>query len=211
MNYSSKAMRWALAATTCVIALFGWWYIRQRNLETNWHITVYYTAVERFHHGKPEAIFGCIRQECDHDNEPLGEYPQDFVAAVEQEGAGRITSGEHAGAYLNWSYDVGFWLDTLPADTHGQTLKPYVSAAADGAVLPQGTHVRVVHCGTSEVDASVCRKLTNAHLIINDEFTPGLGGAKHLDVYIGEEDREDFEQSASYTDLKNAAIQIQKQ
>src|SRR3954469_25445121 len=52
-------------------------------------ITVYYTAVEEYHHGEPERVTGCPRLTCSHGHDDLGTYPAGFVAAVRSEGTGR--------------------------------------------------------------------------------------------------------------------------
>ncbi len=44
--------------------------------------------------------------------------------------------------------------------------------------------------------------------MITDEFTTGLGGSRHVDVYIGEETGPGFTDSAWYTTLENAELQI---
>jgi hypothetical protein len=77
----------------------------------------------------------------------IGSYPADFVKFVKDEGTGRITSGGHAGKYLNWSYDVGYWLDFAPRDAYGNSLVPYVSTAADTDVLRAGDQFTLVDCG----------------------------------------------------------------
>ncbi|WP_197717036.1 RlpA-like double-psi beta-barrel domain-containing protein [Glycomyces terrestris] len=177
--------------------------------EPGWEVTVYYTAVESFHDGAPVAVTGCPTIECEGGDDPLGSYPEDFVQAVEDEGTGRITSGEHAGDYLNWSYDTGYWLDTEPRNSHGDPLRPFVSAAADPDVLPEGTRLRIADCGDAEdVTAEVCEELQAADWIIEDEFTPGLGGEHHIDVYLGEEDQADFTETDWYTTLVNARIEF---
>ncbi len=177
-----------------------------------WTITVYYTAVESFHHGQPRQVTGCPRQDCAHGNDPLGAYPTDFVAAVHDEGTGRITSGDHAGNYLNWSYDTGYWLDTVPADTTGQRLQSFSTAAADSGVLAQGARFTVATCGSEEdhsaVDPVACARLQAATWTIHDEFTPGLGGDKHIDLYVGEEDRVGFTDSPLYLTGTGARITI---
>jgi len=54
----------------------------------------------------------------------------------------------------------------------------------------------------------VCAKLSAAHWVFTDEFTPGLGGRKHLDVYIGEETGPGFTDSTWYTTLKGATVTV---
>src|SRR5436309_1055531 len=79
-----------------------------------WEISIYYTPVERYHTGVPKAVTGCLTITCKNGTAVIGTYPKDFVAAVKEEGNGRITSGAHAGQYLNWSVGIGFWLDSAP-------------------------------------------------------------------------------------------------
>lgn len=175
---------------------------------TGWEITVYYTAVEKLHDGRPEQVTGCRKIDCAHGDEDLGEYPEDFVDAVEEEGTGRT----EAGRYLNWSYDIGYWLDTAPRDTNGHALHPFVSAAADPGVLARGTRFRIAGCGTaddgSRPAARVCTALRNAAWQVTDEFTPGLGGSHHIDAYIGEETGRDFTGSPWYLTLRNATLAV---
>ena len=132
----------------------------------------------------------------------LGSFPASFVKAVKDEGTGRTADGR----YLNWSYDTGYWMDTAPRDTAGRPLRPWVSAAADASVLRSGSRFTIVRCGTAEVTADVCAKLKAPTWTVVDEFTPGLGGDKHVDVYIGEETGRDFTESDLYTTLESATL-----
>ncbi|MFI7601677.1 hypothetical protein [Actinoplanes sp. NPDC049681] len=175
-------------------------------LTSGWEVTVYYTAVEAYHSGEAETVTGCPRIDCAHGDQDLGAYKSDFVAAVREEGAGRTAGG----AYLNWSHDVGFWLDTRPRDTGGRALRPFVSAAADPGVLARGTQFRIADCGHaddgSRPAAKVCAALRAARWTVTDEFTPGLGGSKHIDAYIGEETGPDFTSSPWYLTLQGATL-----
>jgi len=171
---------------------------------------VYYTAVESFHSGATTAVKGCPDQDCAFGNSALGTYPSTFVKAVKDEGAGRITSGAQAGRYLNWSYDVGYWLDSVPCNTHGNALTPWVSAAADGGVLRQGARFRLQaplrQDDGSAVDGGFAAQLGAATWNVDDQFTPGLGGAGHLDLYIGEENQVNFMSGPRYITMSNATI-----
>jgi hypothetical protein len=173
---------------------------------TGWTVTVYYTAVERFHDGRATQVTGCPRLECTRGDTNLGTYPADFVQAVRAEGTGRTA----AGRYLNWSHDTGFWLDEAPRDAAGRPLRPWQSAAADPGVLRAGTRFAIVDCGRDDdggpIDATVCARLRSAQWLITDEFTPGLGGERHIDVYIGEETQRDFKRTAWYTTLNRATL-----
>ena len=173
-------------------------------------ITVYYTAVESFHTDAAQSVSGCLIRDCAFGNSLIGSYPASFIKATKTEGTGRITSGTNAGKYLNWSSDVGYWLDTIPSDGYGGALVPFRTAAADAIALPKGTQFRLVGPlkleDGSALDAGSANRFLAATWLINDQFTPGLGGALHLDVYIGEEDRVNFTNSAMYTTLANVKI-----
>jgi hypothetical protein len=175
---------------------------------TGWTVTVYYTAVEAFHSGTATRVTGCPRLECRRGDADLGSYPADFVRAVRDEGTGRTA----AGSYLNWSHDTGFWLDTAPRDAAGRALRPWRSAAADPDVLPPGSAFVVDACGTDDgggpVDPGVCARLRQARWTVTDEFTPGLGGQRHVDVYIGEETGPGFTRGPWYTTLAGATLRI---
>jgi hypothetical protein len=157
--------------------------------------------VEQYHAGPPAAVRGCLALGCANGTLDLGTYASDFVRAVKDEGTGRITSGPQAGTYLNWSIDVGYWLDTAPRDARGQALVPYVSAAADPSIA-FGTPFNVLACGVddstgsaADIDSRVCAQLQAANWLVQDRFTEGRVG-QHLDLYIGEEDQPDFSNSS---------------
>jgi hypothetical protein len=177
-------------------------------------ITVYYTAVESFHAGPARLVRGSLTPEDAPGNVALGTWPSDFVQAVMDEGTGRITSGPHAGRYLNWSHDIGYWLHTVPANAYGERLVPFRTAAADTDVLPRGTRFRLaaplVQDDGTPLDADSARRFLDAEWEVQDQFTPGLGGANHLDLHIGEEDRANFtETSPRYTTLVNVRISVE--
>jgi hypothetical protein len=171
-----------------------------------WQVTVYYTAVESFHSGPSVAVRGCPVIDCENGDDLLGTFPQSFVTAVKDEGTGRTVSGR----YLNWSYDKGYWLDSQPRDSFGKPLKPFVSAAADG--VKTGSRIKLVSCGRTpegtNVDFAVCQKLASSSWEITDEFTPGLGGKRHIDLYLGEETGPRFTESAWYTTFSEAVLEV---
>lgn len=174
-----------------------------------YEVTVYYTAVESFHADPKVAVTGCQIRECAHGSASLGSYPESFVLAVKQEGTGRITSGAQAGRYLNWSYDVGYWLDDVAVDSYGGQLVPFSSSAADG--LARGFRFRLVgpllDDSGATLDPGAAARLTGSIWTISDQFTPGLGGARHVDLYIGEEDRPSFESTSPlYTTLHDVRL-----
>lgn len=204
----------AAGALCAILAVLGWFTVAPRlasgepggSRSTGWLVTVYYTAVESFHHGEPTPVTGCPSTDCAHGTDDLGTYPGSFVRAVHDEGTGRITSGPHAGDYLNWSVGVGYWLDTAPRDGYGRPLLPFRSAASD--TLREGTAVRLADCGDTRehVPENTCRSLRAGHWQIRDQFSPGLGGPKHIDLYIGEENTEGFTHSPVYVTLHDATL-----
>jgi hypothetical protein len=168
-----------------------------------WKLTVYYTAVESFHHGNRVPVTGCDLQanECSNGTAPLGSYPDDFVAKVKDEGTGRITSGTYAGKFLAWDAQGGFSLDTSASDAAGNPLRPFVSAAADDSV-PLGTHVKVLDCGVDSTTkqapaAADCGRLSAPDWVVTDR-NGNAAGSRELNLYVGEEDRADFDNAVSY-------------
>ncbi|MFG1791702.1 hypothetical protein [Nocardia sp. NPDC049149] len=172
---------------------------------SDWTVTVYYTPVESYHDGPRETVHGCSDLACTDSDAELGTLPTDFIEAVRDEGTGRITSGEHAGAYLNWSYDTGFWLDSQPRDAAGEVLRPFQSAAADD--LTPGLRLRLTDCGVlNTADPDTCAKFQAVEWSIAEGFAPSLGGARHLDLYIGEETSENFTESPDYVFFLGATL-----
>lgn len=174
-----------------------------------WRVTVYYTPVEKFHHGDVIEVRGHpdLTSEAD---VALGEFPSHFVSAVREEGGGRISTGPHAGQYLKWSWDTGFWLDTSTRDTAGDPLVPFETAAVDG--IERGTSLRLVDCGVddagSAADPAACAQLRESEWVVRDEFTPGLGGERHVDLYLGEESSPGFTESPLWVSWTGAQVHL---
>lgn len=166
-----------------------------------WALTVYYTAVDFYHAGPGQQVRGCLQLDCAGGQADLGSHPNDFVKAVRDEGTGRITVGPNAGRYLNWSVDVGFWLDTSPRDARGGVLMPWISAAADPSVA-FGTRFVVLDCGVDDstlkdgdIPPNTCARIKAANWRVVDRFSsPHVG--RHLDLYIGEENEPNFVNSS---------------
>ncbi|MFI6519507.1 hypothetical protein ACIBF1_28395 [Spirillospora sp. NPDC050679] len=176
----------------------------------SWRITTYYTAVQSFHGGKATPVRGCPKLHCSWGKTPLGSYPADFLKIIKTEGSGRITAGPHKGRYLNWSYSVGWWLDTTTRDSGARPLRAWASAAADKDVLARGQRFAVADCGRTPggkpVPAKVCDAFRKAEWTVTDVFRPGYGGEHHADVYIGEETGPGFAKSPFYTTLRGATL-----
>jgi hypothetical protein len=166
-----------------------------------WSLTVYYTAVESYHGGPLQTVTGCPLGggDCSDGATPLGSYPGDFLQAVRDEGAGRITTGPDAGRYLIWDPDHGWSVDTAPRDAAGDPLRPFVSAATDVGIA-LGIDFRVLDCGVDResgdaIDPVVCRRLTAARWEVDDrDGEPS--GSHDLVLYVGEEDQPDFDTSS---------------
>jgi hypothetical protein len=132
------------------------------------------------------------------------------VQAVHDQGTGRITQGTYAGRYLNWSINVGYWLDLAPRDARGRPLEAYVSAAADPSI-PYDLAFQVADCGTDyfgsePIPANICAELKAPRWVVRDRFTVGAVGAQ-FDLYIGEEDSVNFSAtSPRLISAKNAKV-----
>ena len=52
----------------------------------------------------------------------------------------------------------------------------------------------------------MCAALRRARWEVTDEFTPGLGGGRHVDLYLGEETGPGFTESSWYLTLHGASL-----
>ena len=78
---------------------------------------------------------------------------------------------------------------------------------AASVTFAAGTGVRVLSCG-SDVDATVCARVKAAAWIVEDHCA-ACSDPRHLDLYVGEEDRPDFEDtSPSYFDAHGAVVAL---
>ena len=173
--------------------------------------TFYYTPVESFFGGAPQAIQGCTSIDCASGIQNLGSYPSDFIAAVRMQGSGRITSGPYAGKYLCGSFSDNFWIHPFPPDAYGSAARPFVTAAADDSVLARGTRFRLVAPLTESggpIPASTEDKLLSSTWTVSDHFQAGYGGALHIDLYVGEQTTASFASSPYYLLLENIAIEV---
>lgn len=173
-----------------------------------WRVSLYFTSVESLHHGRPRAVTGCRDLHCVHGDAPLGTYPADFVRAVRAQGSGKITRGPHAGRFLDWSSDTGYWLDSTPRDARGRPLEPFRTVAAG---LPDGTRIELTGCGHRRggrpVPHDLCRRLTAAHWQVRDVF-PGDRKTRAVDLYIGPETTAGFAGPRRYTTLRGVTLTV---
>lgn len=169
--------------------------------DDGWNVTVYYTPVEQFHGGESTTITN--------ENGTIGSYPSDFLEIVKVEGVGKITSGEHAGSYLHWTPSLGYWLTEEPLDAQGNMLIPFKTAASYSNV-ESGTHINITDCGrqtatSTKLPQEICETIKSADWVVTDRFHTEMD-EKHIDLYIGEEDRVDFTTSPFYFALEDVNI-----
>jgi len=177
----------------------------------DWELSVYFTAVESFYTGPAVELRGCPELDCANGQADLGAFPRDFLAAVKEEGSGRLSSGG-PGTYLNWATSTGYWLDTAPRDARGSVLHPYVSAAADPSI-DYVTSVTIQDCGRDiqtgqPANPVVCDALRAGRWVVRDRFTAGRVG-KHVDLYVGEQPTADFINSPRTIHTVGATITLQ--
>jgi len=174
----------------------------------DWTLAVSYTPVESFHHGPVVRVAGCLRVTCDSRGD-LGGYPADFVAAVQAEGSGRITSGVHAGAFLGWAAGVGYWLDTAPRDSRGKPLTAFTSAGSGTPLLSLRTRLRILACGADESGAAndmVCARLRAATWVVAE--VRGPSPTRSVTLYVGAESGPGFADGRWNTTFSHAVLRI---
>ena len=165
-----------------------------------WHLTVYYTPVESYHGPPLKPIADC-------SGLAIGKHSLDFLDRVQVEGFGRFVTPIDGSRYLGWDFDHRCWfLARRPVGVGDRPLREWVSAAAASS-FATGTGVRVMSCG-SNVNEIVCARVRGAAWVVEDHCG-GCGDPKHLDLYVGEEDRPDFEDlSPSYFDTRGAVVAL---
>ena len=179
----------------------------------DWHLTVYFTAVESYFSGTPVEVTGCLNVECSAPGDPdnvIGSFPSEFVDTVQAEGTGQVSSGTHSGKFLNWSAEQpgsGYWLDQAPRDAQGSALVAYVSAAAHPSIA-YGTTFKVIACGVDStnadpMDPAACTDLKNGAWVVRDRFEDDTQ-VRHLDLYIGLQDRADMNTNPHFVDQTGA-------
>lgn len=127
---------------------------------SGWYVTGYYTP--------HEADFSGNKIQIQAEGQSL-QVKEDFIDEIKTEGWGKLESG----LYLGW-YDSMYHLSPDPLDAHDTALSE-TSLAADPAVIPQGSIVRI-----PTLPAPFDQRI----FTIND-VGPSIKG-KHVDVYTGE-------------------------
>lgn len=165
-----------------------------------WHLTVYYTPVETYHGPPLKPISDCGGRD-------LRKHSLDFLDRVRTEGFGRIGTPIQGERYVGWDFERRRWfIARTPVGVGDRPLRAWVSTAAP-LTFTAGTGVRVLSCG-SDVDVTVCERVKAAAWIVEDHCA-ACSDPRHLDLYIGEEDRPDFEDlSSSYFDAHGAVVAL---
>ena len=217
LGNTPPARRFAILSSLLVLVLLTLLVSEDVRASSGWELTVYYTPVESYHGGTPTQVYGCPTINCDSASatQYLGTFPSDFLDKVQQEGAGEITDGQDASTpYLNWTYDGNgyYWLDTAPRSASGAPLVPWQSSAA-ASNYPFGTQWSVTSCGTNDdgtpVDPTMCQKVKASTWEVVDRFEAGISTNQHADLYVGLEDRANYENTApQYFDWIGAATTL---
>ena len=196
--------RFAILPILLGLALLTLLFTEYARASSGWELTVYYTPVESYLGGAPTEVYGCPTINCDSSlaTQDLGSFPSDFLAKVRQEGAGEITDGQDASTpYLNWTYAGGgyYWLDTAPRDASGGALVPWQTSSA-ASTYPFGTAWNVTNCGTNSdgtpVEQTMCQEVLGSSWTVSDRFEAGISTNQHADLYVGLEDRPNYENTA---------------
>lgn len=166
-----------------------------------WELTVYYTLVEAYHGEPSESIVDCA-------GVPLGKHSSDFLQKIRTEGFGHLTAPVSGKGFLAWDFDRHCWLpSSVPVGSRDQALRPWSSAAA-GPGLALGRRIRITACG-APIEAPACDRVRAAAWVVDDRFSTGGENRMHLDLYIGEEDRADFETvNPYYFDTRGATVRL---
>lgn len=180
-------------------------------LPGRYYISVYYTPVEIYHGGPEQDLWGFTSVARESGIVLLGSFSESFIAAVQMQGSGRITSGTYAGKYINGSFRGGFWLSEFAPTVYGSPLHPFISAACDDTVLAPGTRFKLkkplLQSGGDPIRSAGAKKLLDTTWEVQDHFASGYGGDFHIDLYIGEEDSGDFTtDNPFYVTLENVII-----
>lgn len=152
------------------------------NISSGWRLTVYYTPVEKYHGGEEEHVAG------------IGSFSKLFLDLVRLEGVGKISKGPHENKYIHHTDQLGFWLTQQPLDAQGKVLVAFRTMAAP-IDIKFGTKVKIYSC--EDIVKQICNQISNYTWTVSDRFGD-TSKKKHLDLYIGEEDQENFLQSSPY-------------
>ena len=164
--------------------------------ESGYLITSYWTVREEFYRGEKVPVR-------DSSGKLLGYYRSDFLEDVMVEGWGKGDGIRNDGSYLGYDPELGFIKSPEPLDAYGSPLIPWKTVAAPPH-LRKGTIITIIGFTSSEeLSEDIIDKLLTNRFMVSDRG--GLTG-RHIDIYIGEQDRADMNESPYALYIQNATI-----
>lgn len=160
-------------------------------------ITSYWTVREEFYVGEKVPVRGS-------SGELLGHYRQDFLEDVMVEGWGKGDGDRNDGRYLGYDPEMGFIKSSEPLDAYGSPLIPWRTVAAPPHLRKAATIIIVGFTESEELSEEVIDKLLTSRFIVSDRGS-GLTG-RHIDIYVGDQDRADMNESPYALYIQNATI-----
>jgi len=171
------------------------WETRTLGCLTGFLITSYWTVREEFYHGRKVLVR-------DPEGRPLGRYREDFLRDVRREGWGKGDGEGNDGRYLGYVPGWGYIKRDKPLDANGNPLIPWKTVAGPPSIR-NGTRIYILSF-EAELKPEVEEKLLNTVFIVSDR-SPNITG-KHIDIYVGEQDRENMDTSLYSLYIKDAVI-----
>ena len=165
--------------------------------ESGYLITSYWTVREEFYRGEKVPVR-------DSSGKLLGYYRSDFLEDVMVEGWGKGDGVGNDGSYLGYDPELGFTKSLEPLDAYGSPLIPWKIVAAPPH-LRKGTTIIIIGFNSSEeLSEDIVDKLLTSRFIVSDRGADLIG--RHIDIYIGEQDRADMNESPYALYIQNATI-----
>ena len=165
--------------------------------ESGYLITSYWTVREEFYHGEKVPVR-------DSSGKLLGYYRRDFIDDVMIEGWGKGDGVGNDGSYLGYDPEIGFTESPNPLDAYDSPLIPWKTVAAPPH-LRKGTIILIIGFTPSEeLSEEVIDKLLSSRFIVSDRGADLTG--RHIDIYVGEQDRADMNESPYALYIQNATI-----
>ena len=165
--------------------------------ESGYLITSYWTVREEFYRDEKVPVR-------DSSGKLLGYYRSDFLEDVMVEGWGKGDGVGNDGSYLGYDPELGFTKSLEPLDAYGSPLIPWKTVAAPPH-LRKGTTILIIGFNSSEeLSEDIVDKLLTSRFIVSDRGADLIG--RHIDIYIGEQDRADMNESPYALYIQNATI-----
>ena len=188
----STTTKWATETKTV-----EYWETITLGCESGYLITSYWTVREEFYRGEKVPVK-------DSSGKLLGYYRHDFLEDVMVEGWGKGDGIRNDGSYLGYDPELGFIKSPEPLDAYGSPLIPWKTVAAP-THLRKGTIILIIgFTNSEELSEDVIDKLLTSKFTISDRGASLTG--RHIDIYVGEQDRADMNESPYALYIQNATI-----